>query len=139
MYYAEEKIQIACVTWFKRFYPKYSRLLAHIPNGGARSKAEGAIFKSMGVQAGFPDLFLCIARNGYHGLFIEMKKGKTAKSGKGSQRDSQEEYQSLVEEQGFLYKLCYSKEEFQSIIEDYLGPSTIDQEDRELLNRMINS
>ena len=30
----------------------------HVPNGGSRSKAEGAIFKSMGVKAGVSDLIL---------------------------------------------------------------------------------
>lgn len=30
----------------------------HVPNGGARSKAEGAIFKAMGVRAGVSDLIL---------------------------------------------------------------------------------
>jgi hypothetical protein len=29
----------------------------HVPNGGLRTKAEAAIFKAMGVEAGTPDLF----------------------------------------------------------------------------------
>lgn len=32
---------------------------AHCPNGGMRSAIEGAIFKSLGVRAGTPDLLLC--------------------------------------------------------------------------------
>jgi hypothetical protein len=31
---------------------------AHVPNGGARTKAEGGILKSMGVRAGVPDLLV---------------------------------------------------------------------------------
>jgi hypothetical protein len=30
----------------------------HTPNGGARSRVEGAIFKGLGVKAGFPDIAL---------------------------------------------------------------------------------
>lgn len=30
----------------------------HTPNGGGRSKVEGAIFKAMGVLPGIPDLFV---------------------------------------------------------------------------------
>jgi len=30
----------------------------HVPNGGYRSKAEGALFKAMGVKAGVSDLIL---------------------------------------------------------------------------------
>jgi hypothetical protein len=32
---------------------------AHCPNGGVRSAIEGAIFKSLGVKPGTPDLLLC--------------------------------------------------------------------------------
>ena len=57
------------------------RMLFHIPNGGARSKAEGAIFKAMGVKSGVPDLFLPVPMEITYcgtvaqsaGLFIEMK------------------------------------------------------------------
>jgi VRR-NUC domain len=43
---------------------------AHIPNGGGRTAIEGAIFKSLGVQPGAPDLL--IVRAG-QALFIELK------------------------------------------------------------------
>lgn len=49
-------------------------MLTHVPNGGARTPAEGAILKAMGVRAGFPDLILPAARRGYIGLAIEMKR-----------------------------------------------------------------
>jgi hypothetical protein len=42
----------------------------HIPNGGRRSPTEAAIFKSLGVQAGSPDLL--IIRAGQP-LFMELK------------------------------------------------------------------
>ena len=64
------------------------RMLFHIPNGGARSKAEGAIFKAMGVKSGVPDLFLpvpmeLVRDDGYSamssGLFIEMKARRSSR------------------------------------------------------------
>jgi VRR-NUC domain len=42
----------------------------HIPNGGARSPIEAAIFKALGVRAGAPDLL--IVADG-RPLFIELK------------------------------------------------------------------
>lgn len=33
-------------------------LFYHVPNGGARSKAEAGAFKAMGVKAGMPDLIV---------------------------------------------------------------------------------
>ena len=49
-------------------------LLHHIPNGGKRGKAEAAKLKRMGVKPGVPDLHLPIARGGFHGLYVEMKR-----------------------------------------------------------------
>jgi hypothetical protein len=43
---------------------------AHIPNGGARTAIEGAIFKSLGVQPGAPDLL--VIRAGQP-IFLELK------------------------------------------------------------------
>jgi len=43
---------------------------AHIPNGGARTAAEGAIFKAFGVRPSAPDLL--IVRAG-QALFLKLK------------------------------------------------------------------
>ena len=69
----------------------------------------------MGVRAGFPDLILCIARNGYHGLFIELKTAK------GRQSENQKYYQYVLEEQGYRYGVVRSIEEFIQIISEYLS------------------
>lgn len=45
----------------------------HIPNGGRRSRVEAAIFKSLGVKAGMPDI--CILDTG-EAYFIELKARK---------------------------------------------------------------
>jgi len=52
----------------------------HIPNGGARSKAEAGIFKAMGVKAGVPDIQV-ICRDAHKlpiTIFIELKATKSA-------------------------------------------------------------
>jgi len=48
-------------------------LIYHIPNGGARSKIEAGIMKAEGVRKGMPDYHLPVARQGYIGLYIELK------------------------------------------------------------------
>jgi hypothetical protein len=57
-------------------------IVAHVPNGGKRSEVEGAIFKAMGVVAGFPDILIMGVK--YFGddepqpvcCLIEVKAGK---------------------------------------------------------------
>ena len=48
-------------------------LLHHIPNGKKRSRAAAGQLKAMGVKKTVPDLFLSVARHGFHGLYIELK------------------------------------------------------------------
>ena len=112
--HAEDDLQMQCVTWFRLQFPKFARLLHHSPNGGRRNAREGARFKKMGVQPGFPDLVLLIASQDCHALFIELK------SATGRQEDSQKEYQALVEAQGYRYVLVRTLDQFRTAINDYL-------------------
>lgn len=114
MRHIEDSLQKSCVQWFSLQYREYAKLLHHSPNGGKRNAIEAAKFKAMGVRAGFPDLALYIARQGYHGLFIELKTAK------GRQSDHQKYYQCVLEEQGYRYEVVRSLEEFQNLINDYL-------------------
>ena len=54
-------------------YPELE-LLHAIPNGGRRDPIEGRHLKEQGVKAGVPDVFLPVAKTGWHGLYIEMKR-----------------------------------------------------------------
>lgn len=56
-------------------YPELKLLFA-IPNGGSRHPAEAAHLKAQGVKSGVPDMCLPVARGGYHGLYIELKRQK---------------------------------------------------------------
>lgn len=49
--------------------------IAHVPNGGLRGMREAKLFKAQGVRPGVPDYVLPLARNGFHGLYIELKAG----------------------------------------------------------------
>lgn len=114
MRHDEDYIQIACVRWFSMQYPQYAPLLHHSPNGGQRNLREAARFKAMGTKAGFPDLFLAVARGGYHGLFIEMKNDR------GRQSEAQKRWQDWVEWEGYRYEICRSLDEFMAVMNDYL-------------------
>lgn len=112
--HAEDDLQMQCVRWFRIQFPQLSRLLHHSPNGGRRDAREGARFKQMGTQAGFPDLILLVAANGYHALMLELKTRT------GRQQDTQKEYQQLVEAQGYKYVVIRSLEQFITEVKQYL-------------------
>ena len=87
----ESEEQKALFDWWQR--TPYARhfVMYHIPNGGRRDKITGARLKAEGVVAGVPDVFLASPRQGFHGLYIEMKRqrGGTAPSGRVPRRGLQ--------------------------------------------------
>lgn len=124
---SEDSIQMSCVSWFRVAHPELARLLHHSANEGKRTTrivhthagarvvcSGGARLKAMGMQTGFPDLFLAVPSRGMHGLFIEMK------SETGRLEPSQREMLALLSEQGYATAVCRSLDEFQHVTDSYL-------------------
>ena len=95
-------------------YPEL-KLLFHIPNGGKRTKSEAARFQREGVKPGVPDLFLPVARDGYHGLFIEMKRREGGRVSKEQKR-----WQTELTLQGYCAVVCRGWEDAMWQIANYL-------------------
>lgn len=114
----ETQEQIALLQWaeLNRIRHPELDLLFHIPNGGKRSAKESAIFKSMGVKRGVPDLCLPVSRNGYHGLYIEMKRIKG-----GAASPPQVRWARDLERQGYAVALCRGWREAVEVLEEYLN------------------
>lgn len=86
----------------------------HIPNGGKRNPREASNLKAQGVRAGVPDLFVPIAANGRHGLFIEMKAAK------GRVSDKQREWLGLLDSQGYRTAVCFGAGQAIDVLKGYL-------------------
>lgn len=91
-------------------------VVVHIPNESKRSLAYGAKMKRMGLRKGFPDLLFPTPRNGYHGLYIELKRDKTCKPTK-----EQLQWLEYLNKQGYRAELCYGAGEAIKVIEEYFG------------------
>lgn len=115
---SEEEEQITLFSWAEAMAAQVPelRLLFHIPNGGLRTKREAAAFKAQGVKAGVPDLFLPVARKGYHGLFVELKRRKG-----GRLRPDQRGWLDDLFEQRYLAVCCHGADEAMAVIGQYLG------------------
>ena len=92
------------------------RLMYHIPNGGSRNSIEAANLKAQGVKRGVPDVFLPVARQGFHGLYIEMKRRRG-----GVLSKDQKEYIEALKEQSYRVEVCKGFLAAADVIEDYMG------------------
>lgn len=110
----EQKILIEWAEYQKCKYPGLE-LLFHIPNEGKRSYATGGKMKSEGMKKGVPDLFLPVAKNGYHGMFIEMKREKG-----GRTSAEQLNWIKQLNMQGYYAVVCRGFEEAKAEITAYM-------------------
>ena len=96
-------------------YPEFDLLFA-IPNGaklpytktktGKRFSRQAMILLAEGLKSGVPDLFLPVARNGWHGMFIEMKRNN--KTNKPS--TEQKEWIKNLTKQGYKCIVAFGAE-----------------------------
>ena len=115
----ESDIQRNIVSWFRTQYPKYYRLLFHVPNGvKLPSRINGAFFKRQGMTSGVADLIL-LKQSGdkmYGFLALELKTRK------GKQTTNQREWEKdITAYSGGKYNVARSVEEGISIIKAYIG------------------
>lgn len=84
-------------------------------NGGSRHILEAVNLKKRGVKAGVPDIFVAIPNQGWHGLFIELKRKTNYKVS-----EKQQEMIKLLLNQGYLAHVCLGWEDAKNKIENYL-------------------
>ena len=85
-----------------------------VPNGGARNAWTAKNLKDEGALSGAPDLVLLVPRHGYASLCIEMKKAG------GRQSNTQKAFEEAAKAYKNKYVVCYSEEEFQRVVIEYL-------------------
>lgn len=116
--------QAALFCWCAANIAKHPELaLLHaIPNGGLRSKAQAGKLKAEGVKPGVPDCFLPVARGGYHGIYIEMKKPamQPKRGGAGGVSEDQKKFITSLRSNGYAVEVCYSWEHAKNLLCLYL-------------------
>lgn len=124
MKHLESAHQAQVIEWAKWAYKanpaRYPNLdLLHCSlNGVKLSQTQAKIAKGQGMLSGVPDLFLPVPKNGFHGLYIEMK------SEKGRVTENQHWFLSKTDGLGYKSVVCYSAKEAISAIQAYYGQET---------------
>ena len=109
---SEMKLQIAVVKYLKLKFPKV-RYCASL-GGIYTSPTQARKAKLTGYVRGFPDLQICEARKGFHGLFIELKTNK------GRATKVQQEWIKDLNERGYKAIICKGIDETMETINEYL-------------------
>jgi hypothetical protein len=111
---SEATIHKTVMDWV-RLHDILNGLVIHIPNEGRRSERYGRLLRDMGMRAGVSDLFICMAKHGFHGAWIELK------SARGRISTEQALFQLDMANQGYFTMVCYSIDEAIKTISWYTG------------------
>ena len=88
-----------------------------IPNGARVAISVAKRLKKEGLKKGVPDTFLPMARLGYHGLFIEMKRLEP----RGTTSDEQKVWHKALAKEGYLVYVCWGTEAAWTILNNYMN------------------
>lgn len=95
------------------------KYLAHIPNGGARSKASAGKIKGMGGRKGIPDYMLYCRRGPVPGMAFEFKADATEEL-----TEDQRDWMAELKMQGWRTAVFYSAETALEAVLEYMGETT---------------
>ena len=112
----EHQMQCEVIKWASAMELKFPELalLYAIPNGGKRNIVTATMLKREGVKAGVPDLHLPVARNGFRGLWIELKAGRNAPT------EEQKRWHKMLSERGHCVKVCRCLAQATDALYEYL-------------------
>lgn len=125
---SEHQHQKQVITWARglaALYPERYGVLdylhsipngAHLAGNAKRRYAQINKLKNEGLLPGVPDLCLPVARRGYHGLYVEMKRDD-----KAPVSEDQTRWLDWLAEQGYCALLCVGADDAIEQIEWYLG------------------
>lgn len=115
---SEDQEQEIVIQWKELMVYQYPELrwLIHIANGGSRHPAEAQKLRRMGVVPGVSDLFLPVARQGYHGIWIEMKRQYG-----GRLSPAQKDWIEGMRKEGYKAERADGADEAIAMLEEYLG------------------
>jgi len=104
----EELTHRAVADYLRIVAPQNHWWFCHVPNGGARSAAEGGIFKALGVIAGVADILIIPQGGRAHWLEI--------KSDRGAQSSAQKTFQNVMIALGCPYAVIRSVDEADTVL-----------------------
>jgi hypothetical protein len=92
------------------------RLVFAIPNGGFRHKAVAARMRAEGVEPGIPDIFVSVPKEGYSGMYIEMKSTDPKAKLSAAQQDKIR----LLRQNGYHVCVCKEADHAIAVTKEYL-------------------
>lgn len=112
----EHQEQVDLINWCHSHDDLRLQLIYSHLNGMRTTLGTAVKHRKAGAKKGIPDLFLPVASNGYHGLYIELKRANG-----GTVSPEQKIWSSLLKQQGYQVVVCKGATAAKAEIERYLA------------------
>ena len=118
---AEDKLQEDCVDWLRRNYPGVPHMCGMtgaLLRGGPRGWNK---LCKRGASAGFPDLFIFVAKYPAHGMAVEFKRAGAPGKRRGRLSGAQKAWLHSLETHGYATVVVRDLQTFCQIVEEHLA------------------
>lgn len=117
----EDRARMAILDFCRLRYPELYATVIGIFNEGNRAKSTNKFLYRLGLRKGASDLFFAFPKNGYHGLWMEIKKDgwKMTKS----QEEHIEHQTKFIEQMvslGYMGRIVVGVQEGIKLLDDYM-------------------
>lgn len=118
----ENQEQRKLVKWLS-LHPILKNYFCKNNNEGKRSEAQGWHLKMMGLRPGVSDLLIYYPANGFHGLWIEMKRARKYSPSEMTTDSwiAQLDFIDNVKKVGYAAEFCYGADYAIKVIDIYLN------------------
>lgn len=110
----EHDIQVALFDWMTVQYPRVP--VYAIPNAAKRSFAAARYLRKEGLRPGVPDVCVARAVDGFHGLYLELKRRKG-----GVLSEEQHEWLNRLSDEGYACAVVHGLDAAMEAVDSYLG------------------
>ncbi len=119
--YPETIVQKSFLQWLQVYHPQARKSVIKIHNEGLRTAANSNLLTALGLHAGASDLFIAWPSNGYHGLWLEIKRDgyKVTKSNEEHYL-RQLQFISLMRARGYAAEFAFGVDACIKVVTDYL-------------------
>jgi hypothetical protein len=97
-------------------HPELLELFA-VPNGARTATTVAKRLKAEGLKKGVEDVLLLVARGGWHGLCLELKRADGVPS---DVKPAQREWHAIHTRRGYRVVVCFGAEEAKRVLLEYL-------------------
>ncbi len=118
---AEWREQALLVEWCSCQWQLKGHVIA-IANGGEKTASQAYVARRMGLRKGASDLFIARPAQGYHGLWLEVKRDRTYSESE-KRTDTwlaQEEFMLLMRKVGYMAERAFGYRHGMEIVWKYL-------------------